>query len=209
MLTKLFNAPKKEDICPNCGTACFATDVLCPNCRENLDDLFEQLPNSREAYDFFGLASKNLPFLHWLTPLLLLLSPLFVSLFTVLLLALNSVRNLDQSFIQLLGFDVLYATLVPSGFLLITVIPLFVCTTSFIRAKIGQRPVVILATLFSILSVIALSLGLLSANIMSAIHFQIGFGFSSPPAWVYFVIAGGIILIGLNWMVTIGQGKTA
>src|SRR6185503_4622465 len=155
MLTKLFNAPKKEDICPNCGTACFATDVLCPNCRENLDDLFEQLSDSKEAYDFFGMASKNLPFLHWLTPLLLLLSPLFVSMITVLHLALKSVRNLDQSFIQLLGFDVLYATLVSTGLLLITVIPLFVCTTSFIRAKIGQRPVVILVTLFSILSVIA------------------------------------------------------
>jgi len=43
MLKKLFT-PKKEDICPNCGTACFATDVLCPNCGGNLDELFQQLP---------------------------------------------------------------------------------------------------------------------------------------------------------------------
>jgi hypothetical protein len=67
----------------------------------------------------------------------------------------------------------------------------------------------ILATLFSILSVITFSLGVLNANIMSAIRFQIGFGFPTPADWVYFVIAGGIILIVLNLMAVIGQGKTA
>jgi hypothetical protein len=44
---------------------------------------------------------------------------------------------------------------------------------------------------------------------MSGIRFRIGFGFLAPAAWVYFVIAGGIILIVLNWMSVIGQGKTA
>jgi hypothetical protein len=43
MLKKL-SGPKKEDICPSCGEACYATDVLCPNCGKNLDELFEQLP---------------------------------------------------------------------------------------------------------------------------------------------------------------------
>ena len=38
--------PKVEDICPNCGQACVTTDVLCPNCGKNLDELFEQLPDS-------------------------------------------------------------------------------------------------------------------------------------------------------------------
>lgn len=208
MLTKL-SAPKKEDSCPSCGTACFATDVLCPHCGKNLDELFEQLPDSNEANDFFKMASKNLPFLNWLTPLLLLLLPLIVSLITVLRIALNMVINIDQSYFPLFLEDVLYSTLASSGFLLLSVVPLFFCTTSFVRAKIGRRPVVILATLFSILTVIALSLGLLSANIMSAIRFQIGFGIPAPAAWVYFVIAGGIILIVLNWMTAIGQGKTA
>jgi hypothetical protein len=208
MLKKL-STPEKEDICPSCGTTCFATDILCPNCGKNLDELFEQLPNSKEANDFFKMASKNLPFLSWLTPLILLLSPLIVSLITVLRIALNMWTNIDQSYFQLFLEDVLYSTLVSSGFLLLSVIPLFLCTTSFLRAKIGQRPVMILATLFSILTVIALSLGLLTANIMSAIRFQIGFGFPAPAAWVYFVIAGGIILIVLNLMTTIGQGKTA
>jgi hypothetical protein len=209
MLAYLFYTPKKEDICPNCGTACFATDVLCPNCGKSLDELFEQLPDPKETYDFFKMASKNLPFMYWLTPLLLLLSPLFVSLFTVLLIALNMVAVLDQRFLPMFVEDVLYSTLVSSGFLLLGVIPLFLCSTAFIRAKIGQRPVMILATLFSILSVITFSLGVLNANIMSAIRFQIGFGFPTPADWVYFVIAGGIILIVLNLMAVIGQGKTA
>jgi len=43
MIKRLF-APKKEDICPNCGTSCFATDILCPKCGKNLDELFEQFP---------------------------------------------------------------------------------------------------------------------------------------------------------------------
>jgi hypothetical protein len=208
MLEKLAD-PKKEDICPNCGTACFATDVLCPHCGKNLDDLFEQIPDSKEANDFFKMASKNLPFLYWLTPLLLLFSPLIVSLITVLQIALNMVIHVDQSFFPLFWEDVLYSTLASSVFLFLGVAPLFLCTTPFIRAKIGRRPVVILTTLFSILTVIALSLGLLTANIMSALRFQIGFGIPAPAAWVYFVIAGGIILIVLNWMTAIGQEKTA
>ncbi len=208
MLKKL-STPKKEDICPNCGTACFASDILCPQCGKNLDDLFEQLPDSNESNDFFKMASKNLPFLNWLTPLLLLLSPLIVSLITVLRIALNMGINIDQSYFQLFWEAVLYSTLVSSGFLLLSVVPLFLCATSFVRTKIGQRPVVILAILFSVFSVIALSLGLLNANIMTAIRFQIGFGFPAPAAWVYAIIVGGIILIVLNLMTTIGQGKAA
>ena len=45
MLKKLLN-PTEEDICPNCGKACAPTDVLCPSCGGNLDELFEQLPDS-------------------------------------------------------------------------------------------------------------------------------------------------------------------
>ena len=208
-MLKKSSAPKKEDICPNCGTACFASDVLCSHCGKNLDDLFEQLPDSKEANDFFKMASTNLLFLNWLTPLLLLLSPLMVSLITVLGGALSMVKYLDRSLFQLLWFDVLYSSLVSSSFLLISVIPLFLCTTSYIRAKIGQRRVGILTTVFSIVSAIALCVGLLTANFMSELRFQIGFGVPSPAVWVYFVIAGGIILIVLNWMTTIGQGKTA
>jgi hypothetical protein len=38
--------PEVKDVCPNCGEACAITDVLCPKCGKNLDELFEQLPES-------------------------------------------------------------------------------------------------------------------------------------------------------------------
>ena len=45
MLKNLFS-PIEKDICPNCGNTCATTDVLCPKCGKNLDELFEQLPDS-------------------------------------------------------------------------------------------------------------------------------------------------------------------
>ncbi len=48
MLQSLFR-PKKEDICPNCGTACLASDLYCPKCGSNLDELYEQLPDDWSA----------------------------------------------------------------------------------------------------------------------------------------------------------------
>jgi hypothetical protein len=41
ILKKLFS-PEVHDICPNCGQACATTDVLCPKCGKNLDELFDQ-----------------------------------------------------------------------------------------------------------------------------------------------------------------------
>jgi hypothetical protein len=43
MLERLLGS-SEEDICPNCGTVCLASDVLCPKCGKNLDALYEQLP---------------------------------------------------------------------------------------------------------------------------------------------------------------------
>lgn len=45
MLKKFLNPDIKEK-CPNCGQACSETDIRCPNCGKNLDELFEQLPDS-------------------------------------------------------------------------------------------------------------------------------------------------------------------
>lgn len=43
-------SPEIQDICPNCGKSCATTDILCPNCGKNLDELFEQLPDSELTY---------------------------------------------------------------------------------------------------------------------------------------------------------------
>jgi hypothetical protein len=213
MLTKLFSVSIKADICPNCGTACAATDVLCPSCGENLDEFFEKLPDYEETYDVFRTASKKLPFLNWLTPLLLILSPLIVVLITILPVILNMPITPGRGPFQLVLHVVPASMLSSSVPLLVSAIPLFLCTTASIRAKIGNRLVVILVTLFSILSAIALWLGLWTANIMAT---ELSFGFFGiqlflgyPAEWVYFVIGIGIILIVLNLMVVIGQEKTA
>jgi len=49
MLKKLFY-PEVFEICPNCGEACAITDVLCPKCGKNLDQLFENLPEADVIY---------------------------------------------------------------------------------------------------------------------------------------------------------------
>jgi hypothetical protein len=213
MLKKLFNAPDIIEICPNCGTACSGTDVLCPNCGENLDELFEQFPDDEEAYDAFKTASMKLPFSTWLTPLLLILSPLLVSLATVLPVVLNMPTLAGRGPFLLIWSAVPSSTLSASGPLLVSTIPLFLCTTNSIRAKIGNRLVATLAVIFSVLSAIALWFGLWTVNIMTTyrafgffgIHPFIGY----PDQWVYFVIGIGIVLIALNLMVIIGHGKTA
>ena len=212
-MPKTLFPPLNEDICPNCGTICSANDVLCSNCSENLDDLFEQLPDEKISNDVFKMAAMKLPSLNWLTPLLLILSPLFVSLVTVLLVVPNMPKTPGREPLQLIWFVVSSSTLEPSGLLLVSLLPLFLFTTPHIRSKIGQRSIVALTTLFSILSALALWLGLHATNIMSISSAYAFFGLLIfiliPADWVYFLIVGGMILIVLNWMVIIGQGKTA
>jgi hypothetical protein len=212
MLTKLFEAPIEEDICPNCGTACLATDVFCPNCRGNLDELYEQLPDLKESHNVFRLAYKIFPFLTWLTPLILILSPLIVSLVRALPSAHNLPTILDRSPLQIFLIDVSHSILVPSGFLLISAIPLFLCTTRPVRAKLGPRWVVILAALFSILSVITLRPVLQITYLLTAAHmlsylpglFLIGYA-----DWVNLVWIDITLVVVLNLMTIIGKEKTA
>ena len=208
------SSAKKKDICPNCGTACFATDVLCPSCGKNLDELFEQLPDIEESHNIFSMAAKHLAFFNWLVPLLIILSPILVSFFTALPFALRAPRTLDRAPLQLITFVVPSFTLLVSIFLIsLSAVPLYLCTKPLIRAKLKRRLVLILAILFSIFSVMTLWSGLALVNIMSSIDSFAFFGglvqIYKPSDWVYFVIVSGMILIVLNLMVVIGQEKTA
>jgi hypothetical protein len=54
MLKKLFT-PEVHDICPNCGQACAITAINCPKCGKNLDELFENLPDSESTYKIYLL----------------------------------------------------------------------------------------------------------------------------------------------------------
>ncbi len=211
MLKKLFS-PKKDDICPNCGTACFATDILCPRCGKNLDELFEQLPDLKGSQNLFQETSKHLSFLNWLTPLFLILSPLVVGLVTMLGFAPYTRSILDQSPLQLMGNVVPSATRVSFGSLVISVIPLFLCTVSCIRSKLDPHFVVILVALLSSLSVMSLWTSLRTAYMMSAYHFAALLGidiFWISPYWLNALCASGTVLVVLNLITVIGQEATA
>jgi hypothetical protein len=58
MLKKLFN-PEVHDICPNCGETCATTAITCPKCKKNLDELFEQLPDSELTYKTYWLTKAS------------------------------------------------------------------------------------------------------------------------------------------------------
>ena len=58
MLKKLFT-PEVHDICPNCGEACATTAITCPKCGKNLDELFEELPDSELTYKTYWLTKAS------------------------------------------------------------------------------------------------------------------------------------------------------
>lgn len=163
--------------------------------------------------DMLKIASRRLTFLNWLTPLLIVLLPLSVSLMTALPYALNVHTTPDHSPLGLIEFVVPMCTRVTSDFLLISAVLLVLCTTSLVRAKIGQYQVFSLATLFSILLIIFLWSKLPMANIISIMSSVAYSGarvqVHSPQPWVHFVSAGGTVLILLNLVTVIGQKKTA
>ena len=211
MLNHLFSH-QKDDICPNCGAACFATDILCPHCDKNLDELFEQLPNLKESQDLFQKASQHLSFPNWLTPLFLILSPLIVSLVTVLGFAPFTRSILGQSPLQFIEEVVPADTHVSSGFLIISAILLFLCTVSWIRSKLGSYFVVILVVLLSSLSAVSLWISLRTAYMMSAYKFATHLGIYilwMSPYWLNTLCASGTVLIVLNLITVIGQETTA
>lgn len=65
MLKKLLGS-REEDICPNCGTVCLTTDVFCPHCEKNLDELFEKLPKEEfETKPFINISQDHKLILNW------------------------------------------------------------------------------------------------------------------------------------------------
>ena len=65
-MLKRFFVSREEDICPNCGTVCLTTDVFCPNCQKNLDELFKQLPKEEfETRPFINISQDHKLILNW------------------------------------------------------------------------------------------------------------------------------------------------
>jgi len=214
-MLKIFPATPEEDICPNCEEKCLETDIFCPKCGGNLDDLFEQQLNNEEKFDLIKTIQKNLPFLNWLTPIYLILAPVIVSLITAISVNLNIPPLFGRlSFFQIIWYAV-PPSLLPSIHLLliISTVPLFLYALPNTRSKIGRGLRLFLVALFSIFSAPLLWMNLDFSNIMTAHRTFAFYGLEvfiiKPEKWIYFLIAGGIILIVLNWIVVIGQEKTA
>jgi hypothetical protein len=68
MLGRLFKQDK-PDICPNCGNACAVSDVFCPKCGRNLDELFEGVATPANAATAVPLTVPAVP--HYEPPMLL------------------------------------------------------------------------------------------------------------------------------------------
>jgi hypothetical protein len=118
MLKRLF-VSKEEDICPNCGTVCLTTDVFCPNCQKNLDELFEQLPKEEfETKPFINISQDHKLILNWTlaTVVGFVLGEVYLSSLTFSLVPLSLIKSKFDWFGIMLGVAAGVATGFSVGF---------------------------------------------------------------------------------------------
>jgi hypothetical protein len=202
---------KKDDVCPNCGKACFETDVLCPHCGKNLDELFEQLPDSAESYGLIQLVTMRLSFLNWFTPLFLTLSPLLICLVVTLSFARYTRLLFGQSPFTLIGYVVPSVIIASSSSLIFSVF-LFLCIAFRTWMKLDFRLVIVLAILFSSWSILNLWTDLQTSQAMSALRSAafLGVDIIFPSHNLAYAFSfGAIVLVLLNLITVIGQANTA
>ena len=182
MIKKLF-PPKKEDICPNCGTACFATDVLCPNCNKNLDDLFEELTmEALETKPFITIKKEHKLLLKWV-------------LATVIGFVLGEV------FLSPRAFDFLPVDFPQSAWDLLSIV-LGVSPGINAGLLVGAFQWLILRsyTPNSWWWIIVTPLGMASGSIIETLFFKITSHYSSIDIWISIFLYG--VVIGLcQWAV--------
>lgn len=212
MLDKWFG-PKKEDICPNCGTACFATDVLCPNCGKNLDELFEQLPDLEKPSRLLQVISKFPPYATWFAALLIILSPIFVASITALPDAQKVILTTDRSPLKLIGYAISSSTFDPLIALAVGIIPLSILSILRVQMKLGNRLTKILAIIFACYSILSIWLVLQIVNVIAS-EFSAGYNGMEvfgemPDLWVHFVSASCTLLLTFILIKIIQRDKTA
>ena len=118
MLKRLF-VSREEDICPNCGTVCSTTDILCPNCQKNLDELFEQLPEEEfETKPFINISQDHKLILNWTlaTVVGFVLGEVYLKLLTFSLVSSSLIRSEFDWFGIMLGVAAGVATGFSVGF---------------------------------------------------------------------------------------------
>ena len=98
-MLKNFLEPDVKDICPNCGQACAITDVLCPSCGKNLDELFEQLPDLQVAPFSFPFSFREV-LKSFFVILIGILIPITSAIFAVYVLFIYGSLSDNGSFVQ-------------------------------------------------------------------------------------------------------------
>jgi len=110
---------REEDICPNCGTVCLTTDVFCPNCQKNLDELFEQLPKDEfKTQPFINISQDHKLILNWTlaTVVGFVLGEVYLRSLTFSFVPLSLIRSKFDWFGIMLGVAAGVATGISVGF---------------------------------------------------------------------------------------------
>jgi hypothetical protein len=156
--------------------------------------------------------SKRYHYLNWLSPLLVIVSPVVVAFFTSLPCTTNISLTPFQSPLHLISSVVLFSINHLPAYLFICSGLLFLCTTNPGQVTLGHRITVILVTvisvylmirIWSLLPSVIIASGLLCYKNLSS-HLYI-----SPQFWVYIVSSTMILLLLLNLITVIGQEKPA
>jgi hypothetical protein len=156
---------------------------------------------------------KRYKYLNWLSPLLVIVSPLIVAFITSLPFAMNMSLTPFQSPLHLISSVLFFSANHLPSYLFICSGLLFLCTTNSAQVTFGRRITAILAILISVylmiktwtlLPSIHIASGLLCYKNLSSNLLAI-----APQFWVYIVSSILIILLMLNLVTVIGQEKPA
>jgi hypothetical protein len=156
---------------------------------------------------------KRHKYLNWLSPLLVMVSPLIVAFFTALPFTMKMSLTPFQSPLHLISSVVHFSASHLPGYLFICSGLLFLCATNSAQVMLGHRVTAILVALISIylmlkiwtfLPTIHIASGLLCYKNLSSNLLVV-----SPQFWVHIVGTIFVLLLFLNLITVIGQEKPA
>lgn len=155
--------------------------------------------------------SKRYRYLNWLSPLLLMVSPLIVALFTALPFTMNISLTPFQNPLHLISSVIIFAITQLPSYLLTCSCLLFLGTTNLVQVTLGHRIRVILILAISTYLIIRIWSLLPSVNIATWLLCYRNLSsrlYISPQFWVYIVSSIFILLLLLNLITVISQEKT-
>lgn len=156
--------------------------------------------------------SKRYKHLNWLSPLLVMISPFIVAVFTSLPFATNISLTSFQSPLDLIGSVMLLLVNNLPSYLFVCSSLLFLCTIKSVQVTLGHRITAMFVVLISVYLMIKIWSLLPLVNIATWMfcHKNLSSRFIvSPQFWVYIVSSVLILLMLLNLITVIGQERPA